>query len=64
MPKAENLPLHVRAVPAEGARIGIGSCPLCGCALLIDPDNTVDVYQKHLDWHGDNDPLPSKGHSQ
>lgn len=55
--KLENLPLSVTAVQAEGARIGLASCPLCGCALFIDPDSRVDIYAKHLAWHDENDPF-------
>lgn len=55
MRKPENLPINVTAVQAEGARIGLASCPLCGCALFLDPTSVVDQYAKHLAWHDDED---------
>ena len=41
----------LRAVPAEGARVGIVSCLVCGAALTLDPEDTVDVRQLHREWH-------------
>ena len=36
---------------AEGSRIGIVTCKLCGAALLLDPRDTVDVIKLHVDFH-------------
>ncbi len=40
-----------RAFLAEGARVAITSCMRCGVALLLDPENKVDVVNLHLEWH-------------
>lgn len=44
---------QVRAMQAEGARIGLTSCALCGTALLIDPHERFDVFEAHRRWHFD-----------
>jgi hypothetical protein len=46
-----------RAIAAEGARCGIVICRRCGVALLLDPDEKVNVLQVHEAWH---DALPRK----
>lgn len=41
-----------RAIAAEGARVGIVSCKLCGAALILDPaDTSFDPLDKHIQWH-------------
>jgi hypothetical protein len=53
---AEHLPLlggGARAWPAEGARVGLETCAICGAALLIDPAHKVDVIELHRLWHED-----------
>lgn len=40
-----------RAIPAEGARVGIVTCRVCGCALLLDPDDYDDVLMHHRFYH-------------
>jgi hypothetical protein len=41
----------MRAVPADGARVGIVSCLECGAALLIDPADSDNVVALHRDFH-------------
>jgi hypothetical protein len=38
------------AVLAEGARIGIVTCTVCGAALVLD--NEIDVLDLHRRHHG------------
>jgi hypothetical protein len=45
----------VRAVAAEGARIGLLSCHICGAAIVVDPSDDVDRPQLHMDWHQELD---------
>jgi len=40
-----------RAWTAEGARVALASCVMCGAALLLDPGNTLDVVDVHVAWH-------------
>jgi hypothetical protein len=49
----EHLPVlaGARAWPAEGARVAIQTCALCGASLLIDPAHKVDVVELHRLWH-------------
>jgi hypothetical protein len=37
---------------AEGARIGVVTCPICGCAVMLDPREN-DAYKQHMAWHKD-----------
>lgn len=39
------------AISAEGSRVAIVTCHLCGAALLVDPANTFDVFTRHDEWH-------------
>ena len=39
------------ALQAEGARVGITNCKVCGAAVLIDPRNEVDYARLHAQWH-------------
>lgn len=41
----------VRAIQAEGARVGIVTCKACGAALLLDPADAFDVFAMHNAWH-------------
>lgn len=45
----------VRAVPAEGARIGLRTCKRCGAAILLDPGDATDLpassSEIHDEWH-------------
>ena len=41
----------VTVVPAEGARIGLVSCRLCGATLMLDPRDDIDTSEIHMDWH-------------
>lgn len=41
----------VRAVVAEGARVGFLICEDCGASLLLDPTNEFDVVAIHDTWH-------------
>lgn len=40
----------MRAVAAEGARIGLANCNICGATLLIDPDEP-GMIDLHRNWH-------------
>jgi hypothetical protein len=40
-----------RAVAAEGARVALTTCRLCGAAILLDPADDFDPVQHHRDWH-------------
>jgi hypothetical protein len=40
-----------RAWEAEGARVALASCVICGAALLLDPGDTVGVVEVHVSWH-------------
>jgi hypothetical protein len=39
------------AVDAEGARIGLATCKLCGASVTIDPRDTVNYLRLHHRWH-------------
>ena len=41
----------LRAVQAEGARIGLVTCGECGAALVIDPADKVSPVAVHSRWH-------------
>jgi hypothetical protein len=41
----------MRAVAAEGARIGFVTCLECGAALMLDPAAPISVPRLHADWH-------------
>ena len=49
-----------RAVPAEGARIGLVSCRICGAALVLDPGDTESVVERHVAWHLDRGERPER----
>lgn len=56
MGDAMTVGLHVaytspRAIQAEGARIGLVTCGLCGAVVLLDPDEEVSALQQHTQWH-------------
>jgi transcription elongation factor Elf1 len=38
-------------VAAEGARIGIVTCMICGAAILIDPRDERSAVALHSEWH-------------
>lgn len=40
-----------RAVEAEGARIGVATCRVCGAAILLDPDDMTSTVRVHAEWH-------------
>jgi len=42
-------------VMAVGARVGIGVCPVCGAALMLDPREPFDPVSTHAEWHRKND---------
>jgi hypothetical protein len=46
-----------RPFAAEGARVGLMTCTICGAAVLIDPHDSIDPAQLHEDWHA----LPTNG---
>ncbi len=39
------------AWPAEGARVGIISCTLCGAAILLGGQMEADTIALHEAWH-------------
>lgn len=41
----------VRAIQAEGARIGLVTCKTCGASLLLDPADDFNVFDLHNTWH-------------
>lgn len=38
-------------VYAEGARIGIVTCKLCGAAILVDDRDGFNAIKLHKEWH-------------
>ena len=40
-----------RAFDAEGARLGLCSCMLCGAAIVIDSSDGITADQVHEQWH-------------
>ena len=42
-----------RAIMAEGARIGIYTCHLCGSTINYDPDDEISAIEIHDRWHFD-----------
>lgn len=39
------------SIEAEGARVGVTSCRVCGAAILLDPRDDFDNIAIHLAWH-------------
>lgn len=40
------------AFDAEGARVGVVTCLVCGAAILLDPRDTgPDLLALHAEWH-------------
>ena len=39
------------ALAAEGARIGIANCKICGAAVLLDPRSEINYARLHVEWH-------------
>lgn len=55
----------VRAWSAEGARVGIATCTLCGASVLIDPSDTASAMEVHAKWHfSDEKEDPEEGPTQ
>lgn len=42
---------NATAIHAEGARVGLITCRLCGAAILLDRRDGIDAPQVHRDWH-------------
>jgi hypothetical protein len=40
-----------RAFEAEGARIAVCSCRICGACLVLDPADEESVIERHVTWH-------------
>lgn len=38
-------------VSAEGMRVGLTTCRVCGAALLLDPREDVSPLDVHYIWH-------------
>ena len=43
------------AVEAEGARIGIATCVICGAAVMLDPRDKKNRARQHYEWHKETD---------
>jgi len=41
---------------AEGARVGLVTCEMCGAAVLLDPGDKISATDRHTTWHF---PLPT-----
>jgi hypothetical protein len=55
-PGGDNVPApaysEATAIAAEGARVGIVTCLVCGAAILLDPRGTgPDLITRHSEWH-------------
>ena len=42
---------QMTAVPAEGARVGIATCRICGAAVMFDSRETENSLALHEAWH-------------
>jgi hypothetical protein len=54
MAKHENYDKYFEAAAAlhaEGARIGLATCKICGAAVLIDPRDETNRPRQHAEWH-------------
>lgn len=40
-----------RPFVAEGARVALVSCHICGAAVFLDPDESVAMDMVHRQWH-------------
>lgn len=38
-------------IHAEGVRVDIVTCTVCGAAILLDRRETVNYLQVHIEWH-------------
>jgi hypothetical protein len=38
-------------INAEGARVGIMTCRICGAAVVVDPRDEFDATLRHSAWH-------------
>ncbi len=38
-------------IQAEGARIGLCLCKICGSSILLDPRDCVNAARLHGEWH-------------
>ena len=39
------------AIQAEGARVGLTTCKLCGACVMLDPREEVNAARLHGEWH-------------
>ena len=39
------------AFNAEGARVGVVTCKICGASIFLDEREEVNPLQIHIDWH-------------
>jgi hypothetical protein len=39
------------AIEAEGARVGLATCRICGAVVLVDPRDDINRLQQHVEWH-------------
>lgn len=44
------------AVQAEGARVGLATCSICGANVLLDPREKINYLRVHINWHRAIDP--------
>jgi hypothetical protein len=49
-----------RTITAEGARIGLVSCLICGVTVTLDPDDETRADQQHLQWHRERGDLDER----
>lgn len=53
--------VEATAVMAEGARIGLCTCRICGAAIMFDPRDQINAAQLHAEWHDATDAARGKG---
>lgn len=41
----------VTTLQAEGGRIGLATCKVCGAVVLLDPRDTKSYHSVHVAWH-------------
>lgn len=51
-------PSGYTAVQAEGARVAIATCRVCGAAVLLDPRDAQSPAELHAKWHQDQHEEP------
>lgn len=49
---------NATAFEAEGARVGLVTCLMCGAAVLLDPRDDKDPVALHTLWHRERGDRP------